>query len=94
VVDGEARACVRAGLDQDRAGWVDAQTTPYVTTLPPGRFLALVEARSSRPTPPRPKNAPAAVRDWLGDPFTPGELRHRVRVAPVLDAETVVPADR
>jgi hypothetical protein len=40
-----ARRCVQARLDQSQAGWVDAETTPYVTTLPPGRFLSLVDAR-------------------------------------------------
>lgn len=40
-----ARRCVQARLERARAGWVDAETTPYITTLPPGRFLALVEAK-------------------------------------------------
>ena len=40
-----ARRCVQAKLDQAQAGWFDAETTPYVTTLPPGRFLALVDAK-------------------------------------------------
>jgi hypothetical protein len=40
-----ARRCVQARLDRSQAGWVDAETTPYVTTLPPGRFMALVEAK-------------------------------------------------
>ena len=33
------------GLDAAQAEWVDAETTPYITTLPPKRFLDLVEAK-------------------------------------------------
>ncbi len=40
-----ARRCARAHLPAPEARWVDEQTTPYVTTLPPGRFLDLVEAK-------------------------------------------------
>ncbi len=37
--------CLRAGLDVDRVGWVDAVTTPYLGSLPWSRFEALVEAK-------------------------------------------------
>lgn len=40
-----ARACIRAGLDAMQAELVDAETTPYITTLPPSQFLDLVEAK-------------------------------------------------
>jgi hypothetical protein len=40
-----AQRCAAAGLDQDQARWVDAQTTPYVASLPWGRFESLVEAK-------------------------------------------------
>lgn len=40
-----ARRCIRAGLDATQAEWVDSETTPYITTLPPKRFLDLVEAK-------------------------------------------------
>ena len=40
-----ARRCARAELDAGRARWVDEQTTPYLSTLPPKRFLDLVEAK-------------------------------------------------
>lgn len=40
-----ARRCIRAGLDAAQAEWVDSETTPYITTLPPKRFLDLVEAK-------------------------------------------------
>jgi hypothetical protein len=40
-----AQRCVQARLTQVQAGWVDAETAPYVTTLTPGRFLALVAAK-------------------------------------------------
>src|SRR5438128_2217448 len=31
------RRCLQAELDHEQAAWVDAETTPYVTTLPPSR---------------------------------------------------------
>jgi len=34
------------------------------------------------------------VRDWLTHPFTRDQIRHRVRVRPVLDADAVVAVDR
>jgi hypothetical protein len=40
-----ARMVHAAGLTRDQARWVDAQTTPYVDTLPWGRFVDLVEAK-------------------------------------------------
>src|SRR3712207_8578703 len=40
-----ARRCARAELGAAAARWVDEQTTRYVTTLPPARFLELVEAK-------------------------------------------------
>jgi hypothetical protein len=40
-----ARRCAAAGLDREQAGWVDAVTTPYLASLPWGRFVALVEAK-------------------------------------------------
>lgn len=40
-----ARRCAATHLTQEQAFWVDAQTTPYIGSLPPGRFLALVEAK-------------------------------------------------
>ena len=40
-----ARRCIRAKLDPAQAEWVDSETTPYLTTLPPKRFLDLVEAK-------------------------------------------------
>jgi hypothetical protein len=40
-----ARRCAAVGLTLERARWVDAQTTGYAVTLPPGRFLNLVEAK-------------------------------------------------
>ncbi|MDX6327184.1 MAG: hypothetical protein QOK15_3538 [Nocardioidaceae bacterium] len=40
-----ARKCVGAALDKAHAEWVDAQTTPYLMTLPTRRFLDLVEAK-------------------------------------------------
>lgn len=40
-----ARRCVAARLDAAQAAWVDEQTTPYLSTLPPRRFLDLVEAK-------------------------------------------------
>jgi hypothetical protein len=40
-----ARRCIRAGLDAAQAEWVDSETTRYITTLPPKRFLDLVEAK-------------------------------------------------
>ncbi len=39
------RLCTAAQLTQEQAHWVDDQTTPYVETLPPGRYLALVKAK-------------------------------------------------
>jgi hypothetical protein len=39
-----ARRCAVVGLNLEQARWVDARTTPYLATLPPGRFLKLVEA--------------------------------------------------
>ncbi len=39
------RMCTSAQLTQEQAHWVDDQTTPYVETLPPGRYLALVKAK-------------------------------------------------
>ncbi len=40
-----ARRCAAAGLDRDQARWVDAVTTPYLGSLPWGRFESLLEAR-------------------------------------------------
>jgi hypothetical protein len=40
-----ARLCATAGLDSVQAGWVDAVTSPYLASLPWGRFVALVEAK-------------------------------------------------
>ncbi len=40
-----AQSCAAAGLDLDQARWVDAVTTPYVASLPWGRFESLVEAK-------------------------------------------------
>jgi hypothetical protein len=40
-----ARRCAAVGLTVEQARWVDAQTTPYLATLPPHRFLKLVEAK-------------------------------------------------
>ncbi len=40
-----AQSCAAAGLDLDQARWVDAATTPYVASLPWGRFESLVEAK-------------------------------------------------
>ena len=39
------RMCTSAQLTQEQAHWVDEQTTPYVETLPPGRYLTLVAAK-------------------------------------------------
>ncbi len=40
-----AQSCAAAGLDLEQARWVDAVTTPYVASLPWGRFESLVEAK-------------------------------------------------
>ena len=40
-----ARRCAAVGLSAEQALWVDAQVMPSMNTLPPGRFLALVEAK-------------------------------------------------
>jgi hypothetical protein len=40
-----ARRCAAAGLDLDQARWVDAVTTPYLVSLPWGRFESLLEAK-------------------------------------------------
>ncbi len=40
-----ARRCAAAGLSREQAAWVDTETTPYLATLPVGRFLDLVEAK-------------------------------------------------
>ena len=40
-----ARMCAEAGLDVDRARFVDAATTPYLGALPWGRFKELVAAK-------------------------------------------------
>jgi hypothetical protein len=40
-----ARRCAAVELDWRQARWVDEQVAPYVTSLTPGRFLALVEAK-------------------------------------------------
>lgn len=40
-----ARRCISASLDAAQAEWVDSETTPYITTLPPKRFLDLVDAK-------------------------------------------------
>ena len=40
-----ARRCAATKLNVDQAHWVDTQTTPYISTLPTGRFLELVEAK-------------------------------------------------
>src|SRR5215213_8599647 len=40
-----ARRCARAELPPGPARWVDEQTARYVTTLPPKRFLDLVDAK-------------------------------------------------
>ena len=39
------RLCTSAQLTQEQAHWVDEETTPYVETLPPGRYLNLVRAK-------------------------------------------------
>lgn len=39
------RRCAEARLSQAQAQWVDAETTPYVASLPTARFLDLVEAK-------------------------------------------------
>lgn len=40
-----ARRCAATGLTMEQARWVDTETTPYLTSLPVARFLALVEAK-------------------------------------------------
>ena len=40
-----ARRCAAVKLSEEQALWVDAQVMPFMATLPPGRFLALVEAK-------------------------------------------------
>ena len=40
-----ARRCAAVRLSAEQALWVDAQVMPSMNTLPPGRFLALVEAK-------------------------------------------------
>ena len=40
-----ARRCAAAELDGAQTGWVDAETTPYLETLPTKRFFDLVEAK-------------------------------------------------
>ena len=40
-----AQRCAAAGLSQAQAHWVDAETTPYVASLPPSRFFDLLEAK-------------------------------------------------
>ncbi len=40
-----ARRCRSADLDREQARFVDAATTPFVESLPVGRFLALVDAK-------------------------------------------------
>lgn len=40
-----AQLCASADLDRDQAAWVDAVTTPYLTSLPWARFEKLVEAK-------------------------------------------------
>ena len=40
-----ARRGAACELTMDQARWVDTETTPYLTTLPVARFLALVEAK-------------------------------------------------
>ena len=40
-----AQRCAAAGLDAQQVAHVDAQTTPYLTTLPLKRFFDLVEAK-------------------------------------------------
>lgn len=40
-----SRMCASADLDRDQARWVDAVTTPYIASLPWGRFESLVEAK-------------------------------------------------
>ena len=40
-----ARRCADAGLAQSQAQWVDAETSPYVASLPPARFFDLLEAK-------------------------------------------------
>ena len=40
-----ARRCAACELTMEQARWVDAETTPYLTSLPVARFLALVEAK-------------------------------------------------
>ncbi len=40
-----AQLCASAGLDAERAGWVDEQTTPYAGALPWGRFESLLEIK-------------------------------------------------
>ena len=55
-----------AGLSQAQALWVDAETSPYATSLPPARFLDLLEAKIIEVDPLRPSSAtssgPTAVR--------------------------------
>src|SRR3712207_5206883 len=43
-----ARRCAAAGLTKDQAMWVDGQTTPYLLTLPIGRFLDQIGRESCR----------------------------------------------
>ena len=43
-----ARRCAAAGLDRDQARWVDGVTTPYLGSLPWGRFESLLEAQDRR----------------------------------------------
>ena len=40
-----ARRCVGAGLSQAQAQWVDAETAPYVASLPLRRYFDLLEAK-------------------------------------------------
>ena len=40
-----ARRCAAVRLTAEQALWVDTQVMPYMATLTPGRFLALVEAK-------------------------------------------------
>ncbi len=40
-----ARRCVATHLDVAQAEWVDSETTPYINTLTPKRFLDLVDAK-------------------------------------------------
>ena len=90
TVDRELLTALLAALDR-----FDATTFDPLTTL----HVHLSEAAlTSRSGVARVEGLGPAVlgelRDWLLDPIHPDELRHRITVRPVLDAEAVVPVDR